>query len=156
MISLSIHAVPKNVHTSLPTRLNQQIILGWSLFICVCVLELKKSYICLQGPFPGLPPGLDFLKNHVRFQQQQQVKRNKKSTVWTFLILTIIPCGSCILIIIVILLNFLQNRVFILDNFRPHPRRTPPSPVSALESRWNNTSPSVIDAIFIVTESMVW
>jgi len=25
-----------------------------------------------RGPFPGLPPGLDFLKNHVRFQQQQQ------------------------------------------------------------------------------------
>ena len=36
-------------------------------------VRVNKLRTSSQGPFPGLPPGLDFLKNHVRFQQQQQV-----------------------------------------------------------------------------------
>ena len=36
-------------------------------------VNVNKLHTSSQGPFPGLPPGLDFLKNHVRFQQQQQV-----------------------------------------------------------------------------------
>ena len=75
-----------------------------------------------QGPFPGLPPGLDFLKNHVRFQQQQQVKVNNCFAP-KIRNLTFCPMHY-------FLVTFKKPLIF-----RHRLLRIPPSPASALECR---------------------